>query len=181
MQIFWLICNDSAQFCSLRCHLCWWLERCFAERTPFCFLFSKWCLGRYRPFSRVVVFVFGDHSSYGLSQWETTLHRNVVSQWLSPCPDLGMNFKLNALFVHIKPMFYNDPAYSCDLLSFGSSCHKWTSTLYWCNVSWLEDIMSKQIYGLEAVDKGYNYPQSPCRPFTGKHVVPQHSDVDPMT
>ena len=28
-----------------------------------------------------------DHSGYGLSQWETTLHCNVVSLWLSPYPE----------------------------------------------------------------------------------------------
>ena len=28
-----------------------------------------------------------DHSGHGLSQWETTLHCNVVSLWLSPYPE----------------------------------------------------------------------------------------------
>ena len=28
-----------------------------------------------------------DHSGYGLSKWETTLHCNVVSHWLSPHPE----------------------------------------------------------------------------------------------
>ena len=28
-----------------------------------------------------------DHSGYGLNQWETTLHCNVVSHWLSPYPE----------------------------------------------------------------------------------------------
>ena len=28
-----------------------------------------------------------DHSVYGLSQWETVLHRNVVSHWRSPYPE----------------------------------------------------------------------------------------------
>ena len=32
----------------------------------------------------------GDHSGYGLSQWETTLHYNVVSHWLSPYPEWSL-------------------------------------------------------------------------------------------
>ena len=32
-----------------------------------------------------------DYSVYGLSQWETTLHRNVVSHWLSPYTILCMD------------------------------------------------------------------------------------------
>ena len=28
-----------------------------------------------------------DHSGYGISQWETTLHWNIVSHWLSPYPE----------------------------------------------------------------------------------------------
>ena len=31
-----------------------------------------------------------DHSEYGLSQWETTLLCNVVSQWLSPHPEWSL-------------------------------------------------------------------------------------------
>ena len=31
-----------------------------------------------------------DHSGYGLSQWETTLHCNVVSHCLSRCPELSL-------------------------------------------------------------------------------------------
>ena len=30
------------------------------------------------------------HSGYGLSLWETTLHCNVVSHWLSPCPEWSL-------------------------------------------------------------------------------------------
>ena len=28
-----------------------------------------------------------DHSGHGLSRWEMTLHRNVISHWLSPYPE----------------------------------------------------------------------------------------------
>ena len=31
-----------------------------------------------------------DHSGWGISQWETTLHRNVVSHWLSPYPEWSL-------------------------------------------------------------------------------------------
>ena len=34
-----------------------------------------------------------DHFEYGLSQWETTLQGNVVSQWLSPYPEWSMRYK----------------------------------------------------------------------------------------
>ena len=31
-----------------------------------------------------------DHSECGISQWETTLQRNVVSHWLSPYPERSL-------------------------------------------------------------------------------------------
>ena len=33
---------------------------------------------------------FNDHLGYGLSQWETTLHCNVVSCWLNPCTEWSL-------------------------------------------------------------------------------------------
>ena len=41
-------------------------------------------------------FALRDHSGYGLSQWETTLHCNIVSHWLSPYPEWSL-----ALEVHL--------------------------------------------------------------------------------
>ena len=31
-----------------------------------------------------------DHSGYVLSQWEMTLNCNIISHWLSPCPDWSL-------------------------------------------------------------------------------------------
>ena len=31
-----------------------------------------------------------DHDGHGISQWETPLQCNVVSYWLSPCPELSL-------------------------------------------------------------------------------------------
>ena len=31
--------------------------------------------------------IFSDHSEYGISQWETTLHCNVASHWMSAYPE----------------------------------------------------------------------------------------------
>ena len=38
-------------------------------------------------------------TGYGLSQWETTLHCNVVSHWLSPYPNWFLSHAL--LFIHL--------------------------------------------------------------------------------
>ena len=32
-------------------------------------------------------YVLKDHTEHGLNQWKTTLHCNIVSHWLSPCPE----------------------------------------------------------------------------------------------
>ena len=37
-----------------------------------------------------ILYVCRDHSGYGLSQWETTLHCNVVSHWQSPCTEWSL-------------------------------------------------------------------------------------------
>ena len=37
------------------------------------------------------------HSVYGLSQWEATLHCNVVSHWLSPYPEWSLWLKLSSV------------------------------------------------------------------------------------
>ena len=54
---------------------------------------------RYQSFSISLVSVlrgvFQGFSGYGLSQWETTLHCNVISHWLSPYTDWSLVFGLN--------------------------------------------------------------------------------------
>ena len=37
--------------------------------------------------------VLRDHFGYGLSQWEMMLHGNVISHWLSPCPEWSLCIK----------------------------------------------------------------------------------------
>ena len=37
------------------------------------------------------------HSGYGLSQWEATLQCNVVSHWLSPCPEWSLWLLLSSV------------------------------------------------------------------------------------
>ena len=39
----------------------------------------------YLIWPNVDVSYFNDHSIFGLSQWETTLHCNVISHWVNPC------------------------------------------------------------------------------------------------
>ena len=54
---------------------------------------------------------FRDHSEYELSQWETTLHCNVVSHWLSPFPEwsLGLLFVV-LLLCFVSICFYPYPS-----------------------------------------------------------------------
>ena len=55
---------------------------------------------------------YGDHFRHGLSQWETTLHCNVVSHWLSPHPAIS--------WYHIPRKMHTNTAccvISCGLVS----------------------------------------------------------------
>ena len=52
---------------------------------------------------------------YGLSQWETTLQCNVVSHWLSPCPEWSLHIITPALLFYAT-LFYTGcflNSYSC--------------------------------------------------------------------
>ena len=59
-------------------------ERNYVQLHVWCALkFSRWIYISKYTHSR-------DNSGYGLSQWGTTLHSNVVSHWLSPYPEWSL-------------------------------------------------------------------------------------------
>ena len=56
-------------------------------------------MGCYSPES----FITRDHSGYGLSQWETTLHCNVASYWLCPYSEWSLMTRFS-VSIHISEM-----------------------------------------------------------------------------
>ena len=62
-----------------------------------------------------------DHSRYGLSQWETTLHCNVVSHWLSPYPEWSPTSYLGDEVPHATA-------------SHWAPCEKWSTYLKVFNI-----------------------------------------------
>ena len=47
--------------------------------------------------------IYNDHSRYGLSQWETTLHCNVVSHWLGPYPQWSLSTAMTKVDHVLRP------------------------------------------------------------------------------
>ena len=66
----------SRSLCREKLRYCW--KRSLGWHTKFYILLQYTSIH--------ITWHFMDHSWYGPSQWETTLHYNIVSHWLSPYP-----------------------------------------------------------------------------------------------
>ena len=90
--------NEAKQF-----HENWYFKRIYKKvRVAF---FTGWAHG----LPDVILWnawVNRDHSGYRLSQWETTLHHNVVSQRLIPYPELSLPSPTKHCQAWIANIFY---------------------------------------------------------------------------
>ena len=84
----------------LRGEILWCLYENICAKTnallPTCFLSQALILWYFlltwnRLFFQLQAVLFRDYSGYGLSQWEMTLHHDMVSNWLSPYPEISIS------------------------------------------------------------------------------------------
>ena len=58
------------------------------ERLKWTYFYNRFFRVKLQPwFYNLLITLCRDHPGYVLSQWETTLQRNVVSHWLNPYPE----------------------------------------------------------------------------------------------